>query len=61
LQLAGAILRTRAPPRSRYQLFICWHHPPHSPIFDSMRLKSAIWAYLRRRQTEGIFGAVDPE
>src|SRR3981081_169498 len=30
------------------------------PIVDSMRLKSSIWvaAYLRRCQTEGIFGAV---
>src|ERR1700694_2816245 len=30
------------------------------PIVDPMRLKSSIWvaAYLRRCQTEGIFGAV---
>jgi hypothetical protein len=31
-----------------------------APIFEPMRLKSSIWvsAYLRRCQTEGVFGAV---
>jgi hypothetical protein len=37
-----------------------WRHNIRSPIVDSMRLKSSIWvaAYLRRCQTEGVFGAV---
>jgi hypothetical protein len=40
-----------------------WCRLVRRPIVERMRLKSAIWvaAYLRRCQTEGIFGAVDPE
>src|SRR6187402_2930392 len=37
-----------------------WRQPGRCPIVRPMRLKSSIWvaAYLRRCQTEGIFGAV---
>jgi hypothetical protein len=37
-----------------------WRQLSYSPIVRPMRLKSSIWvaAYLRRCQTEGIFGAV---
>lgn len=37
-----------------------WRQLSYSPIVVTMRLKSSIWvaAYLRRCQTEGIFGAV---
>lgn len=37
-----------------------WRQRSYSPIVGPMRLKSSIWvaAYLRRCQTEGIFGAV---
>ena len=37
-----------------------WRRSHRWPIVDPMRLKSSIWvaAYLRRCQTEGIFGAV---
>ena len=39
---------------------LLWREPGRWPIVQSMRLKSSIWvaAYLRRCQTEGIFGAV---
>jgi hypothetical protein len=37
-----------------------WRQNIRSPIVSPMRLKSSIWvaAYLRRCQTEGVFGAV---
>jgi hypothetical protein len=37
-----------------------WHRVWRWPIVNFMRLKSSIWvaAYLRRCQTQGIFGAV---
>src|SRR3954449_13208806 len=37
-----------------------WRPPGRWPIVRRMRLKSSIWvaAYLRRCQTEGVFGAV---
>src|SRR5215218_4341508 len=39
---------------------LLWREPGRWPIVQPMRLKSSIWvaAYLRRCQTEGIFGAV---
>src|SRR3954466_14487947 len=39
---------------------LLWREPGRWPIVTSMRLKSSIWvaAYLRRCQTEGVFGAV---
>jgi hypothetical protein len=39
---------------------VLWPDRGRWPIVQSMRLKSSIWvaAYLRRCQTEGIFGAV---
>jgi hypothetical protein len=40
--------------------FTLWHLVARRLIVDPMRLKSSIWvaAYLRRCQTEGVFGAV---
>src|SRR3954462_11258125 len=47
-------------PANRTQSQILWLRVPCWPILGSMRLKTSIWvaAYLRRCQTEGVFGAV---